>query len=63
LGIAASDSFSGLGTEASLFKAADKLYRTMEPLDCKHVAPGLIFLRHTTDGVELKRPALLTEYP
>lgn len=33
----------GLGFEAQLFKAADKLRGSMEPSDYKHVALGLIF--------------------
>jgi type I restriction enzyme M protein len=35
----------------------------MEPSDYKHVALGLIFLKHISDGFELKRQALLAEYP
>jgi type I restriction enzyme M protein len=35
-----------LGFEADLFKAADKLRGNMEPSDYKHVALGLIFLKH-----------------
>jgi type I restriction enzyme M protein len=52
-----------LGIEANLFKAADKLRGNMEPSDYKHVALGLIFLKHISDGVEAKHAALLTEYP
>jgi type I restriction-modification system DNA methylase subunit len=35
-----------LGFEAEMFKAADKLRGNMEPSDYKHVALGLIFLKH-----------------
>jgi type I restriction enzyme M protein len=35
----------------------------MEPSDYKHVALGLIFLKHISDGFELKRQSLLAEYP
>lgn len=52
-----------LGFEASLFKAADKLRGSMEPSDYKHVALGLIFLRHISGSFEAKRQALLQEYP
>jgi type I restriction enzyme M protein len=49
--------------EASLFKAADKLRGNMEPSDYKHVALGLIFLKHISDGFDLKHQKLLAEYP
>ena len=52
-----------LGFEASLFKAADKLRGSMEPSDYKHVALGLIFLRHISGSFEAKRQSLLQEYP
>jgi type I restriction enzyme M protein len=52
-----------LGIEADLFKAADKLRGNMEPSDYKHVALGLIFLKHISDGFEAKHAALLVEYP
>lgn len=52
-----------LGFEASLFKAADKLRGSMEPSDYKHVALGLIFLRHVSGSFEAKRQSLLQEYP
>lgn len=54
---------SDLGFEASLFKAADKLRGNMEPSDYKHVALGLIFLKHISDSFELKRRELLADYP
>ena len=46
-----------LGFEADMFKAADKLRGNMEPSDYKHVALGLIFLKHISDGFEAKRPS------
>lgn len=52
-----------LGFEADLFKAADKLRGNMEPSDYKHVALGLIFLKHISDSFEAKRSALLADYP
>ena len=41
----------------TLWKAADKLRGNMEPSDYKHVALGLIFLKHISDGFEAKRPS------
>ena len=61
--MASVDNGSDLGIEASLFKTADKLRGNMEPSDYKHVALGLIFLKHISDGFELKRQQLLAEYP
>ena len=61
--MASMDNGSDLGIEAALFKAADKLRGNMEPSDYKHVALGLIFLKHISDGFEAKRSALLAEYP
>jgi hypothetical protein len=60
--MASIDNGSDLGIEASFFKAADKLRGNMEPSDYKHVALGLIFLKHISDGFEA-RQALLAEYP
>jgi type I restriction enzyme M protein len=59
----AADNGASLGFEAELFKAADKLRGNMEPSDYKHVALGLIFLEHISDGFEAKRAELLAEYP
>lgn len=50
-----------LGFEAELFKAADKLRGNMEPSDYKHVALGLIFLKHISETFETKRAELLLE--
>ncbi|WP_349370532.1 class I SAM-dependent DNA methyltransferase [Salinarimonas sp.] len=52
-----------LGVEAELFKAADKLRGNMEPSDYKHVALGLIFLKHISDAFERLRETLFAEYP
>lgn len=54
---------ANLGFEAELFKAADKLRGNMEPSDYKHVALGLIFLKHISDSFEAKRAELLADYP
>lgn len=61
--MASIDNGSDLGIEAALFKAADKLRGNMEPSDYKHVALGLIFLKHISDGFEAKHAELLAEYP
>lgn len=50
-----------LGFEADLFKAADKLRGNMEPSDYKHVALGLIFLKHISDSFETRRAVLLED--
>ena len=61
--MASMENGSDLGIETSLFKAADKLRGNMEPSDYKHVALGLIFLKHISDGFEAKHQELLAEYP
>ncbi|MDO8838027.1 MAG: type I restriction-modification system subunit M N-terminal domain-containing protein, partial [Parvibaculum sp.] len=50
-----------LGFEAELFKTADKLRGNMEPSDYKHVALGLIFLKHISDSFEARRLVLLED--
>lgn len=55
------DRNDGLGFEAELFKAADKLRGNMEPSDYKHVALGLIFLKYISDAFEARHQALLEE--
>src|ERR1700733_10549218 len=50
-----------LGFEAQLFLAADKLRKNLEPSHYKHVALGLIFLKHISNAFEAKRAALLAE--
>lgn len=54
---------ASLGYEAELFKAADKLRGNMEPSDYKHVALGLIFLKHISDRFEARQRELAAEYP
>ena len=54
---------ANLGFEADLFKAADKLRSNMEPSDYKHVALGLIFLKHLSDSFEARRADLIADYP
>lgn len=62
-GRARSGSSAIIGFEQQLFAAADKLRKNLEPSDYKHVALGLIFLRHISVGFEAKRAALLAEDP
>src|SRR5271168_3445434 len=50
-----------LGFEVQLFLAADKLRKNLEPSDYKHVALGLIFLKHISIAFEAKRAELLAE--
>ncbi|MDI9849984.1 class I SAM-dependent DNA methyltransferase [Rhodoblastus sp. 17X3] len=52
---------ANLGFEAQLFLAADKLRKNLEPSDYKHVALGLIFLKHISIAFEAKRALLLAE--
>src|SRR5438552_12612393 len=54
---------ANLGFEAQLFLAADKLRKNLEPSDYKHVALGLIFLKHISNAFEAKRAELLAEEP
>src|SRR6202163_462950 len=54
---------ANLGFEAQMFLAADKLRKNLEPSDYKHVALGLIFLKHISNAFEVKRAALLAEDP
>lgn len=54
---------AALGFEAKLFKAADKLRGNMESSDYKHIALGLVFLKHISDGFEEKRATLLADDP
>ena len=49
---------ANLGFKAQLFLAADKLRKNLEPSHYKHVALGLIFLRHISDAFETKHAAL-----
>src|ERR1700730_347722 len=52
---------ANIGFEAQLFLAADKLRKNLEPSDYKHVALGLIFLKHISIAFEAKHAALLAE--
>src|SRR5271157_5690011 len=52
---------ANLGFEAQLFLAADKLRKNLEPSDYKHVALGLIFLKHISNAFEARRADLLAE--
>jgi len=52
-----------LGFEVQLFQAADKLRKNLEPSDYKHVALGLIFLRHISLAFEAKHASLLADHP
>ena len=54
---------ANLGFEAQLFLAADKLRKNLEPSDYKHVALGLIFLKHISIAFEAKREELLADDP
>ncbi len=54
---------ANLGFEAQLFLAADKLRKNLEPSDYKHVALGLIFLKHISNAFEAKHTQLLAEDP
>ncbi|NBC47766.1 MAG: SAM-dependent DNA methyltransferase, partial [Gammaproteobacteria bacterium] len=54
---------ANLGFEAQLWLTADKLRGNMEPSNYKHIALGLIFLKHISDRFEAKRAELLEEYP
>src|SRR6476469_3382449 len=54
---------ANLGFEAQLFRAADKLRKNLEPSDYKHVALGLIFLKHISNAFEAKRSDLLAQDP
>jgi type I restriction enzyme M protein len=54
---------ANLGFEAQMFLAADKLRKNLEPSDYKHVALGLIFLKHISNAFEAKHASLLAEDP
>ena len=54
---------ANLGFEGEMFLAADKLRKNLEPSDYKHVALGLIFLKHISNAFEAKQAALLAEDP
>jgi hypothetical protein len=52
---------ANLGFESQLFLAADKLRKNLEPSDYKHVALGLIFLKHISIAFEAMYAELLAE--
>lgn len=54
-------SSGGLGFEAELFKAADKLRGNLEPSEYKHVALGLIFLKYISEAFEAQYEKLQAE--
>jgi type I restriction enzyme M protein len=56
-------SSSKLSLDVTLWAAADKLRGNMEASDYKHVALGLIFLKHISDSFDAKRAELLADYP
>ena len=58
---AAKSNGATLGFEAQLFLAADKLRKNLEPSDYKHVALGLIFLRHISIAFEARHAELLAD--
>ncbi|MBC6437823.1 MAG: SAM-dependent DNA methyltransferase [Rhodobacteraceae bacterium] len=53
----------GIGFEAQLFLAADKLRKNLDASDYKHVVLGLIFLRHVSQSFEARHTALMAEDP
>jgi type I restriction enzyme M protein len=57
------DGEAELSFEAQMFLAADKLRKNLEPSDYKHVALGLIFLKHISVAFEAKHAQLLAEDP
>ena len=58
---AGSSNGANLGFEATLWKAADKLWGKVDPSEYKHVVLGLIFLKYISDAFEVKRAALLED--
>ena len=49
----------GLGFEATLWQAADKLRNNMDAAEYKHVVLGLIFIKYISDSFEAKRQKLI----
>src|SRR5260370_37324626 len=52
---------ANLGFEAQMFLAADKLRKNLEASDYKHVALGLIFLKHISTAFAAKHSDLPAE--
>lgn len=38
--------------EKELWKSADKLRKNIDAAECKHIVPGLIFLKYISDSFE-----------
>ena len=55
------DNGANLGFEEKLWAAADKMRGHMDAAEYKHVALGLIFLKHISNAFEAKHAALLAE--
>jgi type I restriction enzyme M protein len=60
-GAARNSGRGGLGFEATLWQAADKLRGNLDSGEYKHVVLGLIFLKYISDAFEEKRSALLQD--
>ena len=56
-----SKSFTNLGFEEKLFKAADKLRKNMDAAEYKHIVLGLIFLKFVSDAFAQRRENLVQE--
>lgn len=54
-------SFTNLGFEEKLFKAADKLRKNMDAAEYKHIVLGLIFLKFVSDAFHHRRNNLVRE--
>ena len=48
----------GIGFEAELFKAADKLRGNVEPSEYKHVALGLMLIKYVSAAFKAQRVKL-----
>lgn len=55
------NSYTNVGFEETLFKAADKLRKNMDAAEYKHVVLGLIFLKFVSDAFEHRRSKLRAE--
>lgn len=53
------DSTAKIGFEGRLWLTADKLRNNMDAAEYKHVALGLIFLKHISDTFEEQRAKLV----
>ena len=50
-----------LGFEQTLWKAANKLHKFMDPSEYKHVVLGLLFLKYISDGFEEQYQLLVSQ--